>query len=119
MTPTEITGLTVRRKGRGLPVDFGAFFLFFGISGIDSGRAERLQRRFEREYYPHLVTLKLAGNVRPGRYHLRGLPAEANRRGWTVQANGAATADLSEEGLHDLNTWRASGARQVHLEPLD
>ncbi|GAA5511871.1 hypothetical protein Dcar01_00585 [Deinococcus carri] len=118
MTPTEITGLTLRRKRPGLPVDFGSFFMFFGISGIEHGREERLRRRFEREYYPHVVTLRLSGQVTPGRYHLRGLPGEADRRGWTVQAGGTATADLSDEGLHDLNTWRAGGGRQVELEPL-
>ena len=119
MEPATISAFRVRRKRLGPSLDFGSFFLFFGISGTDEGRGERLQKRFEGEYYRHLVTLKLSGSVPPGRYWLRKLTEEANKRGWTVRADGRATSDLSDEGLRDLNTWLASGARQVHLDPLN
>lgn len=108
------------RRRRLLPLpDFSGFFLFFGISGTDWNREQRLERRFEREYYPHLVTLGLSGKARPGRYHLYGLPAEADRRGWTITANGRATATLSDEGLSELRTWMAGGTREVQPKLLN
>lgn len=118
MEPVRIRTVRVKRKWLAPSVDFGSFFLFFGISGTDEHREERLQQRFEREYYRHVVTLNLSRAIPPGRYRLGGLPGEANRRGWTVRAGGRATSDLSDEGLRDLNAWLANGAREVRPEMI-
>ncbi|WP_019584783.1 hypothetical protein [Deinococcus apachensis] len=118
MEPVQITHLNAKRRRLWPTPDFGAFFMFFGISGTDWNREERLQQRFEREYYRQIVTLRLSGKVRPGRYALHGLPGEAKQRGWTVTADGRATSTLSDEGLGELRAWLARGEREVLPGPL-
>ncbi|PTA66854.1 hypothetical protein [Deinococcus arcticus] len=115
-------GLTVRllsaRRRRLRPfVDLGPFFLFFGISGVDHGREARLERRFEEEYYPHLVTLRPSGSLPPGRYSFAGLPADANRRGWAVEEGGLAQGELSEDGWAALQAWLAQGGGEGAVQP--
>lgn len=117
--PAEISALTARRRRLRPFIDFGAFFLFFGISGTDHGREARLRRRFEQEFYANVVTVTLGGPVAPGRYRLEGLPADANRRGWTVGHGGVAVSDLSDDGLAELRAWLARGNRRVVPTPLD
>ncbi|PNY80936.1 hypothetical protein CVO96_05720 [Deinococcus koreensis] len=120
MEPTvELSAITVRRRRLRPFIDFGAFFLFFGISGTDHGREERMRRRFEQEFYANVVTATLRGSVEPGRYRLEGLPQDANRRGWTVDAGGRATGDLSDDGLAELRAWMAQGKRRVEPVPLE
>ncbi|WP_343216598.1 hypothetical protein [Deinococcus aestuarii] len=99
-------------------IDFGGFFAFFGISGVDHDRERRVQKRFEEEFYPHQVTATLSARVAPGPYALGGLPEEANRLGWTVQPNGAATTRLSDDGLASLRAWMERGSRTVQPTPL-
>ncbi|GGL96480.1 hypothetical protein [Deinococcus aerophilus] len=103
---TQVLTLHVRRR-RLLPwVDVGPFLLFFGVSGEDRGRAARLERRFEQEHFSQRVTLRLQPALPAGRYTLRGLPAEANKRGWTVGPGGhSAHGDLSADGLRELQGW--------------
>lgn len=119
MSPLEITGISVRRRRLRPFIDFGAFFLFFGISGTDSGREERMRRRFEQEYYANTVTATLRGAVPAGRYRLEGLPEDANRRGWTVGEGGRAVSDLSDDGLAELRAWMQKGKRQVVPQLLE
>ena len=69
-------------------LDLGPFFMFFGVSGTDHGRKARMEQRFELEYFSNVVTLHLASPLAPGHYTLRGLPDEANKRGWTVEPGG-------------------------------
>jgi hypothetical protein len=121
---TQVLALHVRRR-RLLPwVDVGPFLLFFGVSGEDRGRAARLERRFEQEHFSQRVTLRLHPALPAGRYTLRGLPAEANKRGWTVEPGGrSARSDLSADGLRELRGWldhrRLEGAGcAVWPEPL-
>lgn len=118
MESAQVTQIIARRRRLWPVPDFGAFFMFFGISGTDWNQEERLHQRFEREYYRQLVALRLAGSTPPGRYHLRGLPAEASRRGWTLTANGTASATLSDEGLGELKEWMARADRSILLDPL-
>ena len=119
MAPVEIVGISVRRRRLRPFVDFGAFFLFFGISGTDSGREERMRKRFEQEYYANVVTATLRGAVPAGRYRLQGLPEDANRRGWTVDGSGRATGDLSDDALAELRAWMEQRGRQVVPVPLE
>lgn len=109
----EIMGLSVRRRRVPPTVDLGAFFMFFGVSGTDHGRAARLERRFELEYFSNAVTLHLTSPLGPGVYVLRGLPTEANKRGWTVgKAGGNPTGHLSADGLDELRDWMRQRAAQ-------
>ncbi len=124
MRETQVLALHVRRR-RLLPwVDVGPFLLFFGVSGEDRGRAARLERRFEREHFSQRVTLRVAPALPAGHYVLRGLPAEANKRGWTVGPGGhSARSDLSADGLRELRSWMEQGGpagpgRGVRPEPL-
>lgn len=124
MPPVHLHSISVRRRRVRPFIDFGAFFLFFGISGTDHGREERMRRRFEQEYYANIVTatlrgIGLRGAVSAGRYRLEGLPPDANRRGWTVDASGRATGDLSDDGLAELRAWMERGQRQVVPVPLE
>ena len=115
----EIRGISVRRRRLRPFIDFGAFFLFFGISGTDHGREERMRKRFEQEYYANIVTATLRGAVPAGRYLLNGLPADANRLGWAVGEGGLAVGDLSDDALADLRAWMGQGGRQVVPIPLE
>lgn len=121
MDETEVVGLSVRPRRRGLPtLDIGPFFMFFGISGTDHGREARLQQRFEQEYFSNVVTLHLAAALSPGTYTLRGLPDEANKRGWTVGPEGGnPTGHLSADGLEELRAWmrRTPGQRDRRVRP--
>ncbi|MVN85910.1 hypothetical protein GO986_03930 [Deinococcus sp. HMF7620] len=110
--------LSVRRRRLRPFVDFGPVFLFFGISGVDHGREARLQRRFEQEYYPHVVTARLGG-VGAGRYRLEGLPEDANRRPWIVGADGVVRGELSEEGLGAFRVWLGGNGGKVRAVALE
>lgn len=118
MEPVKLIHLSVKRTRLRPWVDFGGFFVFFGISGVDHGREERLQRRIEQEHYRNHATVRLSARVAPGSYALSGLPEEANRRGWTIDASGTATSDLSDEGLAHLRAWMERGPRTVRPIPL-
>lgn len=118
MASSSLQLVSVRRRRLGPYVDLGPFFLFFGISGVDRGREARIQKRFDLEYYPHIVTVRLSAAPAPGRYALRGLPAEANKRGWTAQQGGTLQGDLSDDGLAELRAWLASGGGDVRPEAL-
>lgn len=119
MASLPIQLLSVRRRRLGPYVDLGPFFLFFGISGVDRGKDARVQKRFDLEYYPHVVTVRLPGQApAPGRYALRGLPDDANKRGWTAQPGGTLQGDLSDDGLAELRAWLASGGGEVRPEAL-
>ncbi|MFK7601509.1 hypothetical protein ACI3L1_04775 [Deinococcus sp. SM5_A1] len=119
MPEIRVNGLSVRprRKRMALP-DLGGFFMFFGVSGTDHGRAARLERRFELEHFSNVVTLDLASPLGPGQYVLRGLPHEANKRGWTVEGGGSATGHLSDDGLEELRAWMGQGNRRVQAEAI-
>ncbi|WP_245872883.1 hypothetical protein [Deinococcus planocerae] len=99
-------------------IDFGGFFAFFGISGVDHDREQRVQRRFEEEFYRNRVTATLSARVAPGTYALGGLPEEANRLGWTVLPSGTATTRLSDDSLASLRAWMERGSRKVEPTPL-
>ena len=118
MSSPALQLLSVRRRRLGPYVDLGPFFLFFGISGVDRGRDARIQKRFDLEYYPHLVTLRLSPAPAPGCYALRGLPADANKRGWTAQQGGTLHGDLSDDGLAELRAWLEAGGGEVRPEAL-
>ena len=118
MSSPALQLLSVRRRRLGPYVDLGPFFLFFGISGVDRGRDARIQKRFDLEYYPHLVTLRLSPAPAPGCYALRGLPADANKRGWTAQQGGTLQSDLSDDGLAELRAWLEAGGGEVRPEAL-
>lgn len=92
--------------------------MFFGVSGTDHGREARLERQFERAHFSNVVTLDLAAPLEPGRYRLRGLPDEANKRGWTVGPGGQPTGHLSDDGLAELRAWLGQRGRQVRPQPL-
>ncbi|CAM3731421.1 hypothetical protein DEFR109230_10105 [Deinococcus frigens] len=97
--------------------DLGPFLLFFGVSSTDHDREERLNRRFELEHFSNVVTLDLASPLEPGQYLLRGLPDEANKRGWTVgQGGGHPTGHLSDDGLEELRDWMGQRDRWVQPE---
>lgn len=121
MQETEVVGLSVRPRRRGWPtLDIGPFFMFFGVSGTDHGREARMERRFEQEYFSNAVTLHLARALTPGRYALRGLPEETNRRGWAVGPGGGnPTAHLSADGLEELRGWmrRKPAQRDRRVSP--
>ncbi|CAM3388137.1 hypothetical protein DESA109040_10650 [Deinococcus saxicola] len=112
---TKVEGLGVkRRRLKPMTIDWGPFFLYFGVSGTDHTRAERMEKRFELEHFANLVTLTLSVPLTPGSYTLRGLPDEANKRGWTVGAGGrSASGPLSDDGLTDLRAWMAGRERRV------
>ncbi|SMB92353.1 hypothetical protein [Deinococcus hopiensis] len=118
MKTVQLTELRARRRRFASLPDFGAFFMFFGVSGIDQHSEERQQKRFEREYYAHLATVRLSGTVTAGRYTFQNLPEEANRRGWSVRSDATASTELSDEGLQALKGWMARGSREVQLQPL-
>ncbi|WP_221091391.1 hypothetical protein [Deinococcus aquaedulcis] len=111
--------VTVRRRRLWPYVDLGPVFLFMGISGVDHGREARLQRRFEQEYYPYLVTARPSRPLAPGRYTFSGLPEDANRRGWTVAPDGLARTELSEEGHSAFQAWRQRGEGAVAPQRLE
>ncbi len=117
---TAVASLSVkRRKPKLINIDWGPFFLYFGVSGTDDGRARRMEERFELEHFANLVTLTLNAPLAPGSYLLRGLPDEANKRGWTVDAGGrSATGPLSDDGLADLRAWMAGRERRVQAAVL-
>ena len=118
MQTARLSHLRIRRRRWASLPDFGTFFLFFGISGIDEHGEARRQKRFEREYYANLAAVRLSAAVPPGRYALVGLPDEANRRGWRVGTDGTATTELSDDALRELRAWMDRGERQVSLQPL-
>ncbi|BDP43181.1 hypothetical protein DAETH_31500 [Deinococcus aetherius] len=118
MEPVKLINLSVKRTRLRPWVDLSGFFAFFGISGVDHDREERLQKRFEEEYYRNYATVMLSARVAPGTYTLDGLPQEANRLGWTVNANGTATSRLSDDALASLRAWMERGTRTVHPTPL-
>lgn len=123
MEPIKLLNLSVKRKKAPGPwQDFWhisrGFFVFFGVSGVDHGREERMERRFEQEHYRNQVTVRLSGRVVPGQYTFQELSGYVNRRGWTVHENGTATNDLSDEALAELRTWMERGPRTAHLLPL-
>lgn len=113
-------GLSVkRRRLKPMSIDWGPFFLYFGVSGTDHTRAERMEKRFELEHFANLVTLSLTVPLAPGSYLLLGLPDEANKRGWTVDAGGrSASGALSDDGLADLRAWMGGRERRVQAAVL-
>ena len=117
---TRVEGLSVKRRRKPpMTIDWGPFFLYFGVSGTDHGRAKRMEGRFKLEHFANLVTLTLGAPLAPGSYLLRGLPDEANKRGWTVDAGGrSATGPLSDDGLADLRAWMGGRERRVQAEAL-
>lgn len=117
MTPVQILQLSVKKRKLGPFLDFSGFFLFFGISGGEGSRQARLDRRFEQEYYAQLVTAQLSAPLPDGRYRLRGLPDEANKRGWAVRGAQART-ELSEDGWRELQAWKRAPGRPVQPERL-
>ncbi|MDV6373523.1 hypothetical protein [Deinococcus arenicola] len=123
MQETTVVGLSVRPrpKKRGLPsLDLGPFLMFFGISGVEHGKQERLDRQFELEHFFNLVTLTLNPPLGPGQYVLKGLPHEANKRGWTVeQGSQTASSPLSADGLEELREWMGGRQRRVQPEPFE
>lgn len=114
----EIKQFQVARKKKPFSLDLSPVFLFLGVSGTDHGREARMQQRFEQEWYANIVTLRLSGQLPMGRYQLRGLPDEANKRGWTVTESGSIRSDLSDEGLSDFRQWWGRGARRVEAVPV-
>ncbi|KQR40668.1 hypothetical protein [Deinococcus sp. Leaf326] len=118
MASSNLQLLSVRRRRLRPYVDLGPFFLFFGISGVDRGKDARVQKRFDLEYYPHIVTVLVSPAPAPGRYALRGLPVEANKRGWTAQSGGALQGELSDDGLAELRAWLGAGGGEVRAEAL-
>ena len=101
-------------------LNFGGFFVFFGVSGTDHNREERMHRRFEQEYFANIITLTLEP-LPPGVYHFAEMPELVNRRGWTVsqKAPNTATTDLSNDGLEEFRAWWASGVRRVTPQRVD
>lgn len=118
MQTVQLSHLSVRRRPLASLPDLSTFFLFFGISGIDQHAGEREQRRFEREYYPHRVTVQLSRPLPPGTYRLGGLPEEAARRTWQVGPGPRATTQLSEEGLREFRAWMERSGRAAVPERL-
>lgn len=118
MPAVKLSDLSLKRR-KLLPfVDISPFFMFFGISGMPGDRQYRIDRRFEQEYYANKVTVSLSQGLKPGRYHLRGLPDEANKRGWTVRKATQATTDLSEDGWQELQDWLKKASRDKTVEPV-
>ncbi|GAA5501742.1 hypothetical protein Dxin01_01481 [Deinococcus xinjiangensis] len=110
---TEIKTYHLKRRKLGPVLDFGGFFAFFGVSGTDHGREERMNKRFEQEYFANIVTLVLSQPLAAGTYQFAGLPELVNRRGWKVEGGHAATCDLSDDGLEEFRAWMSSKVRRV------
>ncbi len=112
MASVQLKTYRLSRRKPKARIDFGAFFAFFGVSGVDHGREQRTQRRFEEEYFANVVTLMLSGAIENGLYHFAGLPERVNRRGWRVQGQ-QATTELSDDGLEEFREWLGRGVRQL------
>ncbi|TSA80796.1 hypothetical protein FNU79_16150 [Deinococcus detaillensis] len=106
MEPIKLLDVSVKRqKAPSNWPDFNGFFMFFGVSGVDHNREERLEKRFKQRFYPNQVTVRLSGQVAPGPYSFKGLPESVNYWGWIIHKDGTATSDLSDEALADLRSW--------------
>ncbi|MBB5376151.1 hypothetical protein HNQ07_001608 [Deinococcus metalli] len=117
MTAVKITQVQHQQRRPRPFLDLAGFFLFFGISGVDQGREERMRRRFEAETFTHRVTAHVAPALPPGRYRLEGLPDEVARRPWVVERAGLAVATLSDDSWAAFQTWQRGGQLGVRAVP--
>lgn len=102
-----------KKAKKSMSIDFSGFFAFFGVSGVDHSRKERLEREFEENYYGNRVTLVLSDNLPEGAYAFSGFPEYLNLRGWHSNGKNTVTSDISNNRLEELEAWWAGGGRQV------
>lgn len=103
-----------------------SFLMFFGVSGGEHARRQKLARDFQRFYYPYLATLLVqlpdGAELALGAYTLEGADAQTdlNARGWTVLAydltrrTATLSSELSEAAQAEVQGWRG---RDLVLRP--
>lgn len=117
MQPLRIKEYRLEQKKARKTVDWGGFFAFFGVSGVDHNRRERLEQQFEEEHYRNRVTLLLSESVPAGLYVLAGLPERLNWRPWRSKGKNMLVCDISDNSLEEFEDWWAAGGRQVSATP--
>lgn len=113
MQPLRIKKYHLAQKKARKAIDWSGFFAFFGVSGVDHNRQERLEQQFEEEHYRNKVTLVLSENLSAGLYHLQGLPERLNWRPWRSSGKNVLVSDISDNSLEEWQDWWAQGGRQV------